>query len=450
MGTMKTRLAITVAKLARHSSRLIGRGDGSALPGLVAERIDNQILSKLGAELDQGSILITGTNGKTTTAKMIREIMAASGYTVVANSAGSNLHRGVVSSLIAGAKGSKKLGVFEVDEAAMASVARALQPKLIVVLNLFRDQLDRYGELDTTAALIGRAIAATEAELWLNADDPLVASLAQYAKAGKVHYFGAKIDYRSALKHDYTADSVHDPKTGKKLEYSRVYFGHLGQYSGQPKPDIILTAYRPSQTASQLEFQVNGSSLLVKLALAGLYNAYNALAAVAVCAAIGSSPIQIASCLNGTKAAFGRIERFDLDEGQIVLLLIKNPTGFNQIIESFLLSKQQQNVAIIINDNYADGRDVSWLWDVAIEDLSSRRHKILVGGLRKYDIALRLKYAGIDSDIGGDDDFTSVTKHFRQMYKGEVLYVLATYTAMTSIRKRLAKSVGRGRAGEEL
>lgn len=447
---MKKQLAVAAAQIARHTSRLSGRGDGSALPGLIAEKIDGAILAKLGKMLSEGSVLITGTNGKTTTAKMVREILTASGYNVVANTAGSNLQRGIISSLIAARPGARQIGIFEVDEAAMPDVAMALQPKLIIVLNLFRDQLDRYGELDTTARLIGKAIASSQADVWLNADDPLVASLGSHANSGQaVHYFGASVEYQSKLKHDHTADSLTDPKSGRKLEYSRKYFGHIGHYDGRPEPVVNLVKFDATPDASDITISSVKAEIKARLAIAGFYNAYNALAATATGLALGCKPDIITQVLESTTAAYGRIEHFNLLDRRVVLLLIKNPTGLNQVIESFLLQKSQQNILFIINDNYADGRDVSWLWDSAIEDLPNYGHNYLCAGTRKYDMALRLKYAGLTSNTTEGDTLAALKAKLGSMPANEVLYVLATYTAMTVLRKQLAQLVGRGRAGED-
>ncbi len=458
---MKKRLTIAAAKSARMATRLLGRGTGSALPGYVAERLDGHILAKLGRELPQGSVLVTGTNGKTTTTKLLREMVDTLGIRVINNRAGSNLYRGIVSTLIAAtdwrARVRGDIGIFEVDEAAMVEVAPALQPKLIVVLNLFRDQLDRYGELDTTAKLIGKAIASTQAEVWLNADDPLVASLASYCSdPARVHYFGVEAAYRSKLAHDYTADSIHDPASGELLEYSQVFYGHLGHYSSKatkrPTPAVALTQYTPHDLASTLKLRLaGGEGLEVSLALPGLYNAYNALAAVALSQVLGVNSARMSQVLSVTNPAFGRVEKLHLAGREVRLLLIKNPTGFNQIIETFLLQKIQQKVLIIINDNFADGRDVSWLWDVAIEDLASLNHEIYLSGVRRYDMALRLKYANMP--VAGIDatpaDVLQRLVH-QETKPGEVIYVLPTYTALLELRSGLEKMGKLAPPGEDV
>ncbi len=433
-------LTLSLSKTALKLSRWLGRGGGSALPGLIAEKIDPGTARKLAQNLRQGSILVTGTNGKTTTTKMLLDILEAGGKRVVTNRSGSNLSRGILSSLIehANLNGSidADLGLFEVDEASLPAVARATDPKVIVVLNLFRDQLDRYGELDSTAKLIGDVLAASKADIFLNADDPLVASLSRYVKNQvRVHFFGVEAANSTKLAHDMASDSNHCPYDGHSLEYSANFFGHIGHYRcplgdfKRPKPATSIQSYMEGR-----EFEVGGQS--ITLPLPGLYNAYNALAAIAVGLHAGIGPQKIATAIEQTEAAFGRVEKLELDGREVYLLLIKNPTGFNQVIQTFLLGKPGA-LMIAINDNFADGRDVSWLWDVAVEELSSTEHTIVASGIRAADMALRLKYAGLDAAI--DSNLKAGLAHVLRASKpGETVYILPTYTAMLELREILS------------
>jgi lipid II isoglutaminyl synthase (glutamine-hydrolysing) len=283
------------------------------------------------------------------------------------------------------------------------------------VLNLFRDQLDRYGELDSTALLIGRAIANLDADIWLNADDPLVASLAEYVKAGRVHYFGVSDAPVRRLKHDWAADSDRCPKCGEALDYSVNYFSHIGHYScpeghfERPKPQI------------EIKTEAKG----------GLYNAYNQLAAVAAAGSLGVSAPEAGADLQ--QSVFGRQETFEYKGRQLTLLLIKNPTGFNQVIQTFLTDKPGP-MMIAVNDNFADGRDVSWLWDVAFEETGEG--ELVASGIRAKDLALRLKYADRRSDVE-EDLLEGVERLLDIVPTGGSAYILPTYTAMLQLRDKL-------------
>lgn len=415
---MRFLLAITVARIASAATRLLGRGGGSALPGLVAERLDPAVLAKL-ARFHSGSVVVTGTNGKTSTTHMLAGILRDGGKRVITNSSGSNLTRGIVSALIGQAnwRGRVKAdwGVFEVDEATMPAACLALTPKVVVVLNLFRDQLDRYGELDTTARLIGGAIAPLEADIWLNADDPLVAHLASAVKLGQVRYFGVSDAPVQRLAHDWAADSNRCPKCGEALDYSVNYFSHIGHYScanghfERPKP--------------QMEIKTDAKG--------GLYNAYNQLAAVAAAGSLGVPAPEAGADLR--RDVFGRQETFGYKGRQLTLLLIKNPTGFNQVIQTFLTDKPGP-MMIAVNDNFADGRDVSWLWDVAFEEIGEAQ--FVASGIRAADLALRLKYADRPASVQ-EDLMDGVDRLLEQVPEGGSAYILPTYTAMLELRNRL-------------
>jgi UDP-N-acetylmuramyl tripeptide synthase len=447
---MPTSLIVIIAKVLLRTSRLLGRGGGSALPGLVAERLDPNIGRKLARRIPHGSIVVTGTNGKTTTSKMLAQILDDSGEQLVQNRAGSNLSRGVVSALIehVGWNGrfNETMGLFEVDEAAMPAVCRMLQPREIAVLNLFRDQLDRYGELDTTATLIGKGIAGTKAVLHLNADDPLVASLSKYApQPDKVHYFGVNQVEAGMLSHDITADSNTCPVCGRALDYSQTFYGHIGHYScpeghfERPQPGTTAADIELHEDSTEFKLESGDDAAWTKLKLPGLYNIYNAVAAASVASQLGIGLESLTHSLQKVHSAFGRVEKVTIGNKQLYLLLVKNPTGFNQIIQTFLLNKKQQHLLIVINDNFADGRDVSWLWDVSFEDLRQQHHVIDVGGQRATDMALRLKYTNILSRDVSRDIKKSLNQFIAQLPEHGTGYVIPTYTAMLEIRKQLGR-----------
>lgn len=444
-------VTLIITKAAAALSRWTGRGGGQALPGLVAERLDPDLAGKLGRRLPHGVILVTGTNGKTTTTKLLAAALEAAGERVLTNSTGSNLKRGVASALIAAAdlrgRMDATIGLFEVDEASLRHVAPELQPKAVVVLNLFRDQLDRYGELDTTAAMIGQGIAATKARLFLNADDPLVASLSKYAhKPGDVTYFGVDGVLPGAKATQTATDSDRCPVCRERLKFSRVYYGHVGHYScprghfERPKPDVaVVKVEQADLSGSRFELARGKRHVAIEFPLAGVYNLYNALAAAAVAGALGVEEETLAQVLGSAEAAFGRVERVELEGRAIYLLLIKNPAGFTQVLDTFL-RRDGLNLVLAINDNDADGRDVSWLWDVPLEVLAPHQPQVVTAGIRGADMALRLHYAGISSQPS-----ESIEEALEQLIeiipKGGTGYILPTYTAMLQIRKVIEKKV---------
>lgn len=439
-------VTLIIAKLSLLATRFTGRG-GSALPGLIADKLDPRLATKLSKNFSSIT-LITGTNGKTTTTKMLVEILRADGREVITNQSGSNLKRGITSKLIEEASifGRVKgdVAVFEVDEASLPAVASVLKPTQVAILNLFRDQLDRYGELDTTAGILSSVLSAHKgAEVLLNGDDPLVASLADRA-GSKVEFFGVESSDIKKLEHDATADSAHSPYDGTPLKYSKNWFGHLGHYRSEDgKFARPAVQYGLKQEGMELTVKMSEDTFEVKLPLPGLYNAYNALAAAAMAIKMDVNIDVIKSTLEATQAAFGRVESFEYKGRQVYLLLIKNPTGFNQVIQTFVKKHKQNNqIMIAINDNFADGRDVSWLWDAAVEEIAGKQ-PVVVSGTRAYDMALRLKYADRKADVEPDiqDAFERVV---RQTPEGGTVYVLPTYTAMMGLRKWLTTKVELG------
>jgi lipid II isoglutaminyl synthase (glutamine-hydrolysing) len=442
---------LLITKAARALSRTLGRGGGHALPGLIAERLDPHLARKLAGGLPHGVILVTGTNGKTTTTKLIRAALEASGERVLVNSTGSNLKRGVTSALIAAADVSGKIdatiGLFEVDEASLRQVAPELMPAHIVVLNLFRDQLDRYGELDTTASLIGQGIAATKARVYLNVDDPLVASLAKYAASPElVSYFGVEgLPASAATAHQTATDSDRCPVCRTRLTFARVFYGHIGHYKcpkgdfARPQPGVAITSVEESDlSGSRFTVAVEGKRSEVMFPLPGTYNLYNALATISLARGLGLEQAMVAETLEKSEAAFGRVEKLELEGRTLYLLLIKNPAGFTQVLETFLVGRPDLRILMAINDLPADGRDVSWLWDVPLEALAVVKPVVLTAGVRGADMALRLKYAGVEAEVCETSE-GAIRELVRQTPESGTAYVLPSYTAMLAIRKLLAK-----------
>ncbi|HSX14498.1 MAG TPA: MurT ligase domain-containing protein [Candidatus Saccharimonadales bacterium] len=443
---MPTIIVIWIAKLAGWLSTAFGRGEGGALPGLIAEKLQPDILSKLGSKLSKGSVLITGTNGKTTATRMVVAALGQSQGRVLSNRAGSNLTRGLISHLVAGCSLSGRMnydfGVFEVDEAAFPEAFKALKPQAAMVLNLFRDQLDRYGELNTLAAKLRQALEGTPANIILNGDDPLVAWLGRGLK--NASYFGIESAPVKKLPHDFAADSSVCPVCASPLRYESIYYSHIGSYDcptgdfHQPKLNVVGKATLLTTKSSVMEIHSGQKRAELELQLPGLYNLYNALGSIQLAMSLGVGLESAVESVVKMPAAFGRAEVVTVDDKQVELYLVKNPTGFNQIIQTYLLDPKSQPLLIIINDLIADGRDVSWLWDVAFEDVGSTG-QLSASGLRAYDLALRLKYAGLKSEPLLDID-AAIERFIDQIPLGGSGIILPTYTAMLATRRSLGRS----------
>lgn len=443
------KLAQFVARAAGQLSRRLGRGGGTTLPGVVLLKLRPRAAEELAQRLTRGSIAISATNGKTTTARLIRSATDAAGWPSVANTAGSNLLRGVTAALLDAAPDAE-LGVFEVDEAALPSVVDQVEPRVLLLMNLFRDQLDRYGELETLVAK-WRELTATQSDdttLVLNADDPAVAYLGH--GRSNVLYFGVDAADLGRDELAHSADSTHCPRCDAPLEYSLIAIGHMGHWRC---PQCGLQRPTPTVTATAVTLRgLDGFDIAVStpagtvdatVALPGLHNAYNATAAVA-CAIALSVPINhIGPALERTQAAFGRGERIAIDERQLMLLLAKNPTGANENVRAALLDDSSLHVMVFLNDRAADGQDVSWIWDVDYEPMFDRIASLTLSGDRAHDLALRFVYGGFDQNrLHVEPDVHAALNHaLAAAPAGSTIYALPTYTAMLELRSDL---VGRG------
>ncbi|NWJ95443.1 MAG: DUF1727 domain-containing protein [Chloroflexi bacterium] len=453
---MKQTFAIATGKALLILLQRTGRG-GTALPGLIAQRLDPHILTGLTARLPSGSAVVTGTNGKTTTTRLFSTILQQAGLKVVNNRSGSNLIRGLTSTLLDQATFSGKLvadvGLFEVDEAAFPQAIAEIGPRLILVNNLFRDQLDRYGEIDTirkrwVASVQKLGVGTT---LVLNADDPSVAYLARFAPTGvRTVFFGLDDPAQTLSELPHAVDATKCVVCGSPLRYSAVYISHMGHYQctncdfKRPEPDYLAQNILLQGTSTtQFTLTTPAEPLPLSLGVPGLYNVYNATGAAAAALTLGLAPENVRLGLAEFKAAFGRIERVALAEDKALLLaLVKNPVGFNEVLRMLTTSAEPKlKLLIIINDLIADGRDVSWLWDVDFEVLAGKVEQVFTGGLRAADMAVRLKYAGVASSlIRVEEDIATVLKEATEhLLPGETLYVTPTYTAMLQTRQILQK-----------
>ncbi len=456
---MRLTAAIIAARATAALSRGLRRGGGTALPGLVAERVDPGLERTLAARLGQGSALVTGTNGKTTTARLVRGICREAGLRPVANREGSNMMRGVAAALAESASWDgrfrapgKRVGLFEVDEATMPLVARAVEPRAVLFTNLFRDQLDRYGEVETVATLWRTALRSFPAEvtLVLNADDPAVASLSDVA-LGRVVLYGVDDETQAGGPLEHAADARWCYACGAELEYTVVFYGHLGHWRcpgcrrARPTPDVAVSSLMTADDGMSVTLTTPTGEVTVRLPLAGLYNAYNAAAAAALAVALGIETGAIERGLAGATAAFGRQERLTVDGRAVQVILAKNPAGVNQVIRTITADGAPKHLAVFLNDDIADGRDISWIWDVDFELLSGNVASLVVSGRRAWDMALRLKYAGLGERPDVEHDAAlALRRAIDATPEGGTLYVVPTYTAMLDARNILGRWAGRG------
>ncbi len=449
---------LALARAVGTLSRLRGGGATSA-PGKVLLRMAPDAIGALGARLRRGSILISATNGKTTTATMAASILQQAGIGLVHNQAGANMASGIATTLLDAALPQGRifgeLGLFEVDELWLDSLAAELHPRAILLGNLFRDQLDRYGELETIADRWAAAVhtgPARDSALVLNADDPAVADLGRQRDA-PVLYFGVEDDSLALAGMAHAADAKHCRNCGAPYAFDAVYLGHLGHYHcpscGQARPAPTITATRVTLEgvhAARFTLQTPAGEAEVALALPGLYNVYNALAAAALATALEVGLPEIIAGLQGTKAAFGRAETVQVGGREMQILLVKNPAGANKVLRTLALEPGEHDLLGVLNDQIADGQDVSWVWDADFELLAGRVRVVTCSGSRAAELATRLKYAGIEeARIRVQSDLAVALREAVAERPGETtpLYALPTYTAMLALRKLL---VARGEA----
>jgi UDP-N-acetylmuramyl tripeptide synthase len=459
------RLAALIAgRAAGIASRTLRRGGGTALPGLVAEALAPGLTVELASQLGFGSLIVTGTNGKTTTARMVAGIAAVAGLQPLPNRSGSNLMRGIATALMneADARGRlrerpRRLGVFEVDEATLPQAVEALRPRVLLFTNLFRDQLDRYGEVDSVAACWRRTLESGDPSMVvvLNADDPSVAALANFAP-GEVIYYGLDDPTAGLACAEHAADARWCPSCGSDYRYSALFYGHVGHWfcpgcgRSRPVPQVRAATVTGEDGRTAVGLETPAGCLSISLTLSGLYNVYNALAAAAAGLALGLSREAIGEGLSRSTAAFGRQELFEVDGRRVLVLLGKNPAGLNQVLRTIAAAETEKHLLFLLNDGIADGQDVSWIWDADFDLLAGQPASWVLSGTRAQDLALRLKYAGLDRPAAVEPRVeTALALALRAMPLGGLLYVVPTYTAMLRVRELLARRGRRAHYWEE-
>lgn len=443
--------AILSSKLTIFSLNLFKSG-GTTLPGKIAFKIYPEILNKLSS--NYRVIMITGTNGKTTTSRIIEQMLISNSFNYISNKSGANLISGITTTLIKDFKicknNPKKFALLEIDEAAFSKAGKMVQPEFLVVTNFFRDQLDRYGELYTTLNKVKEGILQSPSTtLILNADDSLCASLGKSTE-NKSLYFSIS---QNALNIESNLTKNNDAKfciyCKNEYKYKYTTYAHLGGfycencgYSQPHAKNYVAKINSLQDSFSEISMNLNNEEVSAKINLPGIYNIYNALSAVSLGLEIGSSIENIISSLMNFECGFGRMESIKINNKNIKLILVKNPTGFIQVIDYLTSLKQPRTIGFLINDNLADGTDISWLWDVDFEKLTTVEDMVpnfYVSGVRAEDMAVRLKYAGISPEkITIEKDYDSlIYDALNYTQDNSTLYLLPTYTAMLDIRKKL-------------
>ena len=436
---------IRLARAAAALSRLAGAGGGTTVPGKLLWKLDPGAVDRLAARLRDGTALVSATNGKTTTSAMAARILAPS-FRLAHNRSGANLVSGVASAMLAA--DDAELGLFEVDEAALPEVVERVRPRAVCLGNLFRDQLDRYGELELLAERWRVCVSRLPvgSALIVNGDDPQVGDLTRDRTGATA--FGLDDPRHASSELQHAADSKWCVRCGTPYVYAAAYIGHLGDYRcpscghARPPLDVLARAIELNGLESvSFELVAPEGSERVELAVPGLYNVYNALAAAALARALGTDLDQIVAGLQGFSAAFGRFERIALGDRSLLVLLIKNPAGANEVVRTLVAGGAPKVLLIALNDEIADGRDVSWIWDVDFEPLLGGLERLVATGGRAAELALRFKYAGlpetaIDVRPSLED---GLDRGLELTPSGEELVALPTYTAMLALRDLVAR-----------
>ena len=425
-------LAVLTAKTVTFIVRSLRLGAASVLPGEIARRIQPNLLQLLSCQVKQGVILIAGTNGKTTTSLLLRTMLKNKGWRVTHNATGANLENGLMTALLENTNAIGQLqadyAILEVDENIVPKVVQPIQPRIILCLNLFRDQLDRYGEVDTISQRWGNAIASLPAETGIvaNADDPTLSSLGQKLSQN-VLFFGLSEPEQYLDEIPHAVDSIYCPSCGHPLEYKGVYLSHLGDYNC------------PSCGFHKGQLAINSNEY--PQILIGLYNKYNTLAAVLAAQQLGVDEAIIRDTIANFQAAFGRAEELEFNGKHVRILLSKNPVGMNETIRAVNQAGGQTKL-LVLNDRIPDGTDVSWIWDVDTEKLVERGGTLVVSGDRVYDLALRLRYSQPEANNGiqlivKEDLKEAIATALEQTPADETLHILPTYSAMLEVREIL-------------
>jgi UDP-N-acetylmuramyl tripeptide synthase len=456
--SLRAVLALAAGKTAAWATRLIGRGGGTAITGMVARKVDPQILDKLVRRAGLPLVAITGSNGKTTTARFTAALLRGEGIEVGHNSAGANLIQGVTSLAVSQAdwrgRMSDQVLVAEVDEGALPKVAPETMPRALLVTDLFRDQLDRFGEIYAVADAIESVASALPAEsaLVLNVDDPMVATLAEKREGRRVT-FGLNLRH-STDQITRAADTIRCPRCRADLKYRHVYLSHMGDYScpscgfARPTLDVVVTSVEVlGLDRTRCVMRTPAGKLAVEIPQSGVHIAYDAAAAVAIMIALGLPIAHAAESLAAVGPAFGRLEKIDAGGITIILAFAKNPTSYNTTLRALATEEEPRQLLIAASNTLVDGEDFGWLWDVDFESMAPRVERAVVSGTRADELANRLHYAGVQSGRISliEDRRTALDAALGGLPPGARLVILAGYTPLIELRDEMRRRGWTGR-----
>ncbi len=447
----RTRLttALAAGKLAGNMGRFLRLGGGTNLPGEVARIIDPLVLRKVIGASVAHKLVVCGSNGKTTTCRMIAALAQAAGQRIAHNRAGSNLLGGVVSVAVNDASVFGNIDaetiILEIDEATTRLTVPDIHPDVVIVNNIFRDQLDRYGEIYAVASALETMIRAlpAEATVVLNADDPLIASFAPDARAKRL-YFGLNTTDVGTPNPEHAADSIRCPRCRHDLVYDRAYISHMGNYHcpkcGFARPPLDIAVTRVSMQAmseTEMRMQTPNGPLEFCLALPGLHNVYNAAGAVAGTISIGLNLAATQMAFAQLTPAFGRLEEIRAGDRRVVLSFVKNPTSYNTTLRTLLQEPGRRHILSAHSNTPVDGEDFSWFWDIDLDDLAPQVVSLITSGTKAEDLAVRFKYAGVDETVMQTipDCGEALDAALAQVGPGETLYVLSGYAPTMALRK---------------
>lgn len=452
MKKLRTFLAVLVCKAATAFLRILGKG-ATSLPGGLALKLYPGVLGELAKNVEV--VMVTGTNGKTTTSRILEQGFLNAGYDYFCNKSGANLMSGVTGTFCLNStlfgRNKKTHAVIECDEAAFRTVSRYVKPKALIVTNIFRDQLDRYGEITHTLGSIETGIRnLPDTTLVLNGDCSLTYSLAEKFPKNKIVTFGVDTPiYKGKV--EEISDASYCIKCKHKYQYDYVTFGHLGGFRcpncGYRRPVADVAAEKiilSGENSSKILLRLFQNTLETEINLPGGYNIYNACAAAAALTLMGLTKDQVTASLSGFECGFGRMEKMNIAGAEVRIILVKNPAGCNQVLNFLSDNETPTMFAVCLNDKAADGRDISWIWDVEFERLYQHRDKLkglLVSGIRADDMALRLKYAGFsEEEVHVVKDYDEMMN--RLVTQDSPVCIMPTYTAMMELRAKIAKKYG--------